>query len=157
MCYFGGHTIVRQGFARYQVQGVEFRQLGQGGRMGHYPMHFHMAKSTAYTNAFVKDSSSWDSMTRFFVVHGTHDVSLERNVGFLSIGHGYFLEDASEINNRLCYNLAVSVRAPLVDYLRTWAAANPNAPQARAVPGILSNVVAKDQELSGGDSYMPVA
>ena len=28
--YFGGHTIVRQGFLSYQVQGVEFYQLGQG-------------------------------------------------------------------------------------------------------------------------------
>ena len=29
--YYGGHTIIRQGFASYQVQGVEFYQLGQGG------------------------------------------------------------------------------------------------------------------------------
>ena len=27
--YFGGHTIVRQGFASYQVQGVMFYQLGR--------------------------------------------------------------------------------------------------------------------------------
>lgn len=79
-CYFGGHVIARQGFATFQVQGVEFRQLGQGGRMGHDPVHFHLAKSTAYTNAFIKDSSVWDSNTRFIVVHGTHEVTLARNV-----------------------------------------------------------------------------
>jgi hypothetical protein len=83
-CYFGGHVIARQGFAKFQVQGVEFRQLGQGGRMGHYPVHFHLAKSTAYTNAFIKDSSVWDSNTRFIAVHGTHEVTLARNVGYLS-------------------------------------------------------------------------
>ena len=79
------------------MQGVEFKQLGQGGRMGHYPVHFHLAKSTAYTQskAFLKDSSVWDSMTRFVTVHGTHDVTLARNVGYLSVGHGYYLEDGS--------------------------------------------------------------
>jgi hypothetical protein len=30
--YFGGHTIVRQGFKQFQIQGVELKQLGQGGR-----------------------------------------------------------------------------------------------------------------------------
>jgi hypothetical protein len=39
--YFGGHTLVRQGVKTYQIQGVEFYQLGQGGRLGHYPLHFH--------------------------------------------------------------------------------------------------------------------
>ena len=48
-CYFGGHVMVRQGFKEAQIQGVEFKQLGQGGRIGHYPVHFHLAKSTAYT------------------------------------------------------------------------------------------------------------
>ena len=41
--FFGGHTLVRQGVAQYQVQGVEFYQLGQGGRIAHYPVHMHMA------------------------------------------------------------------------------------------------------------------
>jgi G8 domain len=56
-CYVGGHTMVRQGSKEVRIQGVEFKQLGQGGRMGHYPVHFHLDKSTAYTQnkAFVKD------------------------------------------------------------------------------------------------------
>ena len=45
--YFGGHTVVRQGFTSYQVKGVEFYQLGQGGVIGHYPVHFHMARTTS--------------------------------------------------------------------------------------------------------------
>ncbi|MFN8644296.1 MAG: G8 domain-containing protein, partial [Candidatus Binatia bacterium] len=102
-CYFGGHVMVRQGFRAAQFQGVEFKQLGQGGRIGHYPVHFHLAKSTAYTGgqAFLKDSAVWDSMTRFVTLHGTHGVTLARNVGYLSVGHGYYLEDGSEIDNLL--------------------------------------------------------
>ncbi len=48
--YFGGHTLVREGFANYEVQGVEFYQLGQGGIIGHYPVHFHMARSVPQPN-----------------------------------------------------------------------------------------------------------
>ncbi|KJE90907.1 hypothetical protein CAOG_08583 [Capsaspora owczarzaki ATCC 30864] len=151
-CYFGGHTVVRQGFGRYQIQGVEFHQLGQGGRMGHYPVHIHLAKQVYYTNVFVKDSSSWDSMTRFFTVHASSGVTLARNVGYLSVGHGYYFEDGSEINNLVCHNLAATIRVPLKDYLATQ---QPTSPTARAVPGIVPSV----QGLSGilgGDEYMPV-
>ena len=41
-CYsFGAHTVFRQGFKQVQIQGVEFVNMGQGGKMGHYPLHFH--------------------------------------------------------------------------------------------------------------------
>ena len=124
--YFGGHTSVRQGFKEVHIQGVEFYQLGQGGRMGHYPVHFHMARSTP-ADTFVKDSSVWDSMTRFMTIHATHGVLLARNVGFMSIGHGYYLEDGTEINNKLYSNIGILVRA---------AVNNPQNP--RQVPGILA-------------------
>lgn len=124
--YFGGHTIVRQGVAAFQVQGVEFYQLGQGGRLGRYPVHFHMARRTP-PDTFVKDSSVHDSMTRWFVLHATHGVTLARNVGYLSIGHGYYLEDGTEIDNRLLTNIGILARAA-VD----------NAQNPRRVPGILA-------------------
>ena len=166
-CYFGGHMIARQGFKAVRIQGVEFKQLGQGGRMGHYPVHFHLAKATTYTGdgAFVKDSSVWDSMTRFITIHGTHEVTLARNVGFLSLGHGYYIEDASEIRNLLCHNLGVSARGALQEYVTAqgqpehWCGGSP-PPSARYVPPILDGVIpnqgatAPAQQL-GSDSYMP--
>ncbi len=78
--YYGGHTVVRDGFASYQVQGVEFYQLGQGGALGRYPVHFHMARSVPqpdpsqappFLGTFLADSSIVDSMTRFVTVHAT--------------------------------------------------------------------------------------
>ncbi len=155
-CYFGGHVIVRQGFGTFQAQGVEFRQLGQGGRMGHYPMHFHLAKSTDYTDAFLKDSSIWDSMNRFVVLHASHGITVARNVGFLSIGHAYYLEDGSEIENLLCHNLAVSVRGALNEF---FAAQPVQDPSYRFVPPILD---ATEEEAGGtcafgGDTLLPTA
>jgi len=132
--FFGGHTLAREGFANYQVQGVEFLQLGQGGFIGHYPVHFHMARSvpqpdpaTNYLGTYVADCSIVDSMTRFITVHATQGVTLSRNVGYKSIGHGFYLEDATEINNRIYSNVGISVEGALADTIT-----NP-----RSVPGIL--------------------
>lgn len=138
--YFGGHTIVRQGFLLYQVQGVEFYQLGQGGSIMHYPVHFHMDRQVPGIGAtqpitFVKDSSIWDSMTRWITIHATQGVRLARNVGFESIGHGYYLEDGTETGNQLYANLGAFARGAVANGL-TAADANPQNP--RMVPGILT-------------------
>ena len=124
--YFGGHTLVRQGVRLYQVQGVEFFQLGQGGRMGHYSLHFHETRITP-PNTFVKDCSIHDSMTRWITLHATQGVTLARNVGYKSIGHGYYLEDGTEINNKLYSNIGIFARAAIK-----------NDQNPRSVPGILA-------------------
>ena len=125
--YFGGHVIFRQGFKQVQLQGVEFHQLGQGGLMGRYAVHFHMDRKVP-ADTFVKDCSISESMTRWITIHGTQGLLLARNVGWKSIGHGYFIEDGTEINNKLYANLGVLARAGVKD------AENP-----RLVPGILAN------------------
>jgi hypothetical protein len=136
-CYFGGHTVFRQG-AQVQIQGAEFFQLGQGGRIAHYGVHFHHARKTQDT--FVVDSSMWDSMTRWLVLHGTHDVNVSRNVGYKSIGHGFYLEDGTEINNKLLANLGVYARAA-VEAVADNGTVSAQRDNPRRVPGIL---VAKD-------------
>lgn len=133
--YHGGHTIVRQGFAEYRVQGVEFKWLGQGGRLGHYPVHFHMARKTP-AGTFVTDSAMNESMTRWITVHGTHGVTFARNVGYKSIGHGFYIEDGTETDNRFLANLGVFARAA-VD----------NVQNPRKVPGILAAPDGKGQEM----------
>jgi hypothetical protein len=132
--FFGGHTIVRQGFASYQVQGVEFWRLGQGGLISHYPVHFHMARKTPQPSGngpavtFLKDSSIHESMNRWVTIHASQGVTLQRNVGYMSIGHGFYLEDATEINNKLYGNLGATV----------VAAVTPTKLNPREVPGILA-------------------
>lgn len=152
--YYGGHTIVRQGFLSYQVQGVEFRQLGQGGQKGRYPVHFHMLRKTAQPVSiaddptpeplnYLKDCSINESMTRWVTLHATQGMYLARNVGYKSIGHGYYLEDATEINNRLYSNIGIFARAAIMDEVH-----NP-----RQVPGILAD----NQPVAGlrNMDYMP--
>jgi hypothetical protein len=124
--YFGAHAVFRQGFKQLQIQGVEFVKMGQGGKLGHYPMHFHMARQVP-TDTFIKDSSVNESMTRWIVLHATQGVLLQRNVGWKSIGHGYYLESGNETDNKLYSNLGIFARA---------AVNNPQNP--RKIPGILA-------------------
>jgi G8 domain len=132
--YYGGHTVMRAGFKQLQIQGVEYYQLGQGGIIGRYPIHFHMDRKVPlptvdplFQGTYVTDSSIHDSNTRFITVHATQGVLLARNVGYRSIGHGFYLEDATEINNRLYSNIGIQARAAVYDDLND-----------REVPGILA-------------------
>ena len=108
--------------------------LGQGGKLGHYPVHFHMARQVP-TGTFIKDSVINESMTRWITVHSTQGVLLQRNIGWKSIGHGFFLENATETDNKFYSNLGIFARA---------AVANPQNP--RMVPGIFS----------AGPNFVPV-
>ncbi|MEW6145797.1 MAG: pentapeptide repeat-containing protein [Thermodesulfobacteriota bacterium] len=128
--FYGGHTMLRQGIKLVQIQGVEFYQLGQGGRKGRYPVHLHLLRKAPPTT-FVKDSSINESMTRWITFHGTQNVTAARNVGWKSIGHGYYLEDGTETDNKLYSNIGIFARAALN-----------NVQNPRQVPGILAYAVA---------------
>ncbi len=123
---FGGQVIFRQGFQKLQIQGVEFHQLGVGGRLAHYPVHFHMDRQVP-ADTYVKDSSVSESMTRWFVIHATQSVTLQRDVGWESIGHGYYLEDGVETDNKLYSNIGIFAQVLI---------AGPTNP--RNIPGILA-------------------
>ena len=104
--------VIREGFKTVKIQGVEFRQMGQGGRLGHYPVHFHMARKTP-ADTYMKDSSINESMTRWIVLHSTQGVTVARNVGYKSIGHGFYLEDGTETDNKFWSNIGIYARAAL--------------------------------------------
>lgn len=125
--YFGGQVIVRQGVDTFQMTAVELKNMGEGGRIMHYPIHFHMDR-TVPLNTYVVDSSIWDSMNRWITIHATGNVQIGRNVGYLSIGHGFYLEDGTETGNDFYSNLGVLVRGAIQ-----------NVQNPRKVPGILSH------------------
>lgn len=122
---YGGHVVFRQGFKALHIQGVEFHQLGQGGLMGRYPVHFHIARKVP-AGTYVIDSSINESMTRWVVIHSTIGVTVARDVGWKSIGHGYFLEDGTETDNKFYSDLGVFVRASV-----------PGGENPRNIPGLL--------------------
>jgi cell migration-inducing and hyaluronan-binding protein len=110
-----------------KVEGVEFKQMGQGGRLGHYPIHFHMARKVRYRTE-IRNNSINESMTRWIVLHSTLGVTIAGNVGYKSIGHGFYLEDATETDNRILDNLGIFARAAI-----------DNDQNRRKIAGILSD------------------
>jgi cell migration-inducing and hyaluronan-binding protein len=127
-CYsFGGHMVIRQGFQSAVIEGVEFRQMGQGGRLAHYPVHFHMARKTPDDTLIARNSIN-ESMTRWIVLHSTSHVSVNDNIGYKSIGHGFYLEDATETGNVFANNLGIFARAAI-----------DNDQNPRKIAGILSD------------------
>ena len=103
---FGGHIMVMQGGIA-KLGGVELYRMGQKGTVGRYPMHWHMVGNAP--GQFLADSSIHHAYNRFFSIHGTHQVQILRNVGYETIGHGFYLEDGIEQNNALVGNLGLSV------------------------------------------------
>jgi cell surface hyaluronidase len=108
---FGGHIIILRG-SKAHVEGVELFMMGQKSKLARYPLHWHLADQTA--GDYAHDNSVWRSFNRCMTVHGTHNVSVEHNVCYDDIGHGYFLEDGIESNNTFDGNLGMRTRKPVV-------------------------------------------
>lgn len=107
---FGGHLIIRGHLSEGRVSGVEFYRMGQKGELGRYPFHWHHAHDAS--GQYIKNSSIHLSYNRLVTIHRTNNSVVEDNVGYDHIGHGYFLEDASEQGNTLHHNLGVLTKKP---------------------------------------------
>ena len=104
---FGGHVMIMKG-GQAHISGVQFLNMGQKGRIGRYPMHWHLVG--AAPGQYLENSSIVHSYNRFLSIHGTHQIRLSRNVGFDTIGHGFYLEDGIERGNLIEDNLGLMVR-----------------------------------------------
>jgi hypothetical protein len=100
-----GHTL----YHRYSTGGVSYARLahlGKEGVLGRYAMHFHLIGDTM-RGSQVKGVAIVDSHNRWVTVHGAQYLIVRDCVGYRSVGHGFFLEDATEAYNLLDRNLGV--------------------------------------------------
>jgi RNA polymerase sigma factor (sigma-70 family) len=103
-----GHTMYHKHSAG-AISYAEFRHLGKAGVLGRYSLHYHLCGDTM-RGSFVIGASIHDSDNRWLAIHGTNYLVVRDNVGYRSKGHGYFLEDGTEVYNVLDRNLAVGAR-----------------------------------------------
>lgn len=120
---FGGHVIVLQG-GTARVEGVSFLRMGQSGKVGRYPFHWHLAGDV--TGQYIRDVAIWKTNNRCLTIHGTDRAVAERNVCYDHLGHGYFLEDGAETGNRLEANLGLSARIPATNIRLLGSDASPS-------------------------------
>jgi hypothetical protein len=103
-----GHTMYHRHSAG-SISYAEFRHLGKKGVLGRYAIHFHLVRDTMRGSSVI-GASIWDSHNRWLTIHGTDYLVVRDCVGYQSIGHGFFMEDATEQYNVLDRNLAVQAR-----------------------------------------------
>jgi len=107
---FGGHVMSMSG-GHAQISGVEFQQMGQRGRFGRYPMHWHIAGDR--TGNYLIASTINRSFQRAAVIHSTHNVLLDANIAYDVSNHAFvWAEDGDEFGNRLTRNVGVLIRSP---------------------------------------------
>lgn len=125
----GGHFIVREGGKAF-VDNVEFYRMGQAGRMGRYPFHWHrlgsvngqyvrpslarcfLDSSLTSEHYQIQNSSVHHSFQRCIVIHQSRYAKVIRNTCYDHLGHGYFLEDGNEVKNQLIGNLGSLSKKP---------------------------------------------
>ena len=100
-----GHTMYHR-HSTGSISYAEFRHLGKTGKLGKYSLHFHKVGDTM-RGASVVGASIWDSGNRWITIHATNYLVVRDCVGYGSVGHGFFLEDGTEVDNILDGNLAV--------------------------------------------------
>lgn len=103
-----GHTMYHRHSAG-SIGYAEFRHLGKEGVLGRYSLHFHLVGDSMRGSSVV-GASIWDSGNRWLTIHGTNYLVVRDCVGYNSIGHGFFLEDGTEVFNVLDHNLAVGAK-----------------------------------------------
>ena len=100
-----GHTMYHR-HSKGGISYARFAHLGKEGELGRYPIHFHLVGETMRGSA-VLGAAVVDSHNRWVTIHGTQYLLVRDCVGYKSVGHGYFLENGSEVFNLLDRNLGV--------------------------------------------------
>jgi hypothetical protein len=100
-----GHTLYHR-FSQGGISYVRLAHLGKEGVLGRYSIHFHLVGDTMRGSGVV-GAAIVDSHNRWVTIHGTEYLVVRDNVGYQSVGHGFFMEDGTEMYNLLDRNLGV--------------------------------------------------
>ncbi len=100
-----GHTMYHA-YSQGGLSYARFAHLGKEGVLGRYAIHFHLV-GDSMRGSQVLGVSVVDSHNRWITIHGTEYLVVRDCVGFRSVGHGYFMEDGTEVYNLLDRNLGV--------------------------------------------------
>lgn len=109
--HFGGNIMIMNGYSKAVIQGVEIEKFGQPVE-GKYPIHFHMAGNTpTAANTIINSNSIHHTFNKCLTIHSTNGLNIENNVCARNIGHSFFLETGSEIDNSFESNLVMGAMA----------------------------------------------
>ncbi|MCV2886628.1 hypothetical protein OE749_18185 [Aestuariibacter sp. AA17] len=110
-----GATVMAMMSGKANINNVELFRVGQAGRLGRYPFHWHILGNVS--GQAIENTSIHDSQNRCVVIHGSQYARVERNTCYNHFGHGYFLEDGNETNNIIRHNLGMLSKRVDPDYM----------------------------------------
>src|SRR5690606_1766654 len=105
--YFGGHIMAMPSSKMY-LSGVELNRLGQNLTLARYPIHWHLVGDAK--GQYIRNAAIHDTYNRCVTVHGTHNLRIENNVTYNSVGHCFFLDDGIETGNEFVRNLGIQAK-----------------------------------------------
>jgi cell migration-inducing and hyaluronan-binding protein len=105
--YFGGHIMAMPSSKMY-VSGIELNRMGQHLTKARYPIHWHLVGEGQ--GQYIKNSAIHDTFNRCVTVHGTHNLRVENNVTYNTVGHCFFVEDGIETGNEFVRNLGIQTK-----------------------------------------------
>ena len=105
--YFGGHIMAMPSSKMY-VSGVELNRMGQHMTLARYPIHWHLVGDAK--GQYIRNAAIHDTFNRCVTIHGTHNLRIENNVTYNTVGHCFFLEDGIETGHEFVRNLAVQTK-----------------------------------------------
>lgn len=100
-----GHTMYHA-YSQGGISYARFAHLGKEGVLGRYAIHFHLVGDTM-RGSQVLGAAIVDSANRWVTIHGTEYLVVRDCIGYRSLGHGYFMEDGTEVYNLLDRNLGI--------------------------------------------------
>jgi len=104
----GGH-IMAMVTSKMFVSGVELNRMGQNLELARYPIHWHLVGDGG-KGQYIRNASIHDTYNRCVTVHGTHNLRVENNVTYNTVGHCFFMEDGIEHGNEFVHNLAIQTK-----------------------------------------------
>lgn len=103
----GGNIMVMGSAGQVTIDSVRLHGMGQTGRLGRYPMHWHLAGDRL--GDVLRGVSITNSNNRGVTVHGTHNLLIQDVVLHDIHGHGFFMEDAVETGNSFLSNISFGI------------------------------------------------
>jgi hypothetical protein len=104
----GAQIMLHEGTKNHVIgrfENVELFHVGQFAKLGRYPIHFHMAGNVA--NSYIRNCAIHQTFNRAITIHGVHQLRVQNNVIYDTLGHSIFLEDGGETQNVIEYNLII--------------------------------------------------
>jgi hypothetical protein len=105
--YLGGHIMAMPSSKMY-VSGIELNRMGQHLTKARYPIHWHLVGEGK--GQYIKNAAIHDTFNRCVTVHGTHNLRVENNVTYNTVGHCFFVEDGIETGNEFVRNLGIQTK-----------------------------------------------